>query len=95
MLYAGIRHLRRAEWHGTLGAALHPNISDAAGSDFRRFAVFAATTNPRPRLHHRPSLFQRVAAAIRLLDRIPDDVGERCLGNLARERRALAAPVAE
>src|SRR5262245_43958270 len=49
----------------------------------------------RPRLHQPAALVEQVAAAVGGLNRIRDRVRECSLANLARERRALAGPIAE
>ena len=48
-----------------------------------------------PGLHKCASLFQRIATAIGALRLIASNVSKRSLGNFARKRRYLAAPVAE
>jgi len=49
----------------------------------------------RPRLHERPPFFERVAPPVGPLRRVADDMGERGLGDLAREMGFVSRPVAK
>jgi hypothetical protein len=48
-------------------------------------AASARLEEIRPRLHERPPLFERVAAPVRALRGVADHMGERGLGDLARQ----------
>jgi hypothetical protein len=58
-------------------------------------AVASEVLELRPCIHELASHLKRIAAAVGGLGLIIEHVRKRCLGNLARELRVIAAPVAE
>ena len=58
---------------------------------FHDIAASARLKETRPRLHERPPLFERVAPPVGPLRHVADGVGERGLGDLAREMGFVSA----